>query len=232
LAKDIVYIDERTPQTYTSKERRAWCAHYYATGSNAAATCRHFRISRATLYTWLPRYDPAQPQKSLRSRSRRPHAHRKATWTQDDLLALAEVHVQYHTLGRQRLHALLRAQNSELAISARTVGRMLQRIKKRCAVCRGRHGRHAWGHHPGMPAAGQDRAQPSPPPPAYADGEMQPVIVQGLDRLVRAWDAASPEARRIFRQQHAAAAETVAPRRSSAETARYAKVIEALCQKQ
>jgi len=61
---------------------------------------------------------------------------------------------------------------------------------------------------------------------------MQPVIVQGLDRLVRAWDAASPEARRIFRQQHAAAAETVAPRRSSAETARYAKVIEALCQKQ
>jgi len=128
------------------------------------------------------------------------------------------VHVQYHTLGRQRLHALLRAHNSELAISARTVGRMLQRIKKRCSVCRGRHG--------------QDRAQPLPPPPAYADGEMQPVIVQGLDRLVRAWDAASPEARRIFRQQHAAAAETVAPRRSSAETARYAKVIEALCQKQ
>ncbi len=38
---------------YTSKERRAWCTHYYATGSNTAATCRHFRISRATLYTWV-----------------------------------------------------------------------------------------------------------------------------------------------------------------------------------
>jgi hypothetical protein len=60
---------------------------------------------------------------------------------------------------------------------------------------------------------------------------MQPVITQGLDALLRAWKAASPEARRIFRQQHAAAAETAAPRRSSAETERYAKKIEALFQK-
>ena len=83
-----------------------------------------------------------------------------------------------------------------------------------------------------MLAAGQDRAQPSLPPPADADGEMQPVIVQGLDRLVRAWDAASPEARRIFRQQHAAKAETDTPRRSSAETERNARRIAALFQQE
>ena len=99
---------------------------------------------------------------------------------------------------------------------------MLQRINARCPVCRGRHGQHDRQRH-FMPAAGQDRAQPSPPTPAYATGEMQPVITQGLDALVRAWAAASPEARRIFRQQHAAAAETAAPRRSSAETERNAQ---------
>jgi len=59
---------------------------------------------------------------------------------------------------------------------------------------------------------------------------MQPVITQGLDTLIRAWDAASPEARRIFRQQHAAQAETAVPRRSSIETERYAKEIAALFQ--
>jgi transposase len=193
---------------YTSSDRRAWCAHYYATGSNATATCRHFRISRATLYKWLPRYDPAQPQKPLRSRSRRPHQRRKAMWTREDLKALSDVCVLHPTWGRRRLHALLQAHNSALAISERTVGRMLQRIKKRCPVCRRRHSRHAWWHHPDMPAAWRDRAQPSPPTPAYATGEMQPVIVEGLDTLVRAWADASPEARRIFRQQHAAAAET------------------------
>jgi hypothetical protein len=61
---------------------------------------------------------------------------------------------------------------------------------------------------------------------------MQPVITQGLDALVRAWAAASPEARRLFRQQHAAAAETAAPLRSSAETEQHAKIIAALFQKQ
>jgi transposase len=216
---------------YTSTERRAWLAHYQAMGANVAQTWRHYGISRATFYKWRARYDPAQPQKPLRSRSRRPRSHRKATWTWEDLKALSAVCVLHPTWGRRRLHALLRAYNSELAVSERTVGRMLHFIKRRCPVCRGRHGQHAWWHHPDMPAAGQDRAQPSLPPPADATGEMQPVIVEGLDRLVRAWATASPEARRIFRQQHAAAAETAAPRLSSAETERYAKEIETLFQK-
>ena len=216
---------------YTSAERCAWLAHYEAMGANVAQTCRHYGISRATFYKWRARYDPAQPQKPLRSRSRRPRSHRKATWTREDLKTLSDVCALYPMWGRRRLHALLRTYNSALPISERTVGRMLQRIKKRCPVCGGRQGQHAWWHHPDMPAAGQDRAQPSPPTPAYATGEMQPVITQGLDALVRAWAAASPEARRIFRQQHAAAAETAAPRRSSAETERNAQRIEALFQK-
>jgi transposase-like protein len=217
---------------YTSAARRAWLAHYEAMGANVAQTCRHYGISRATFYKWRARYDPAQPQKPLRSRSRRPRSPRKATWTQEDLKALSTVCVLHPTWGRRRLHALLRADNNELPISERTVGRMLQRIKKRCPVCRGRHGRHAWWHHPDVPATWQDRAQSSPPTPATTTGEMQPVLVQGLDTLVRAWAAASPEARRLFRQQHAAAAETAAPRRSSAETEQHAKSIAALFQKQ
>jgi len=40
------------------------------------------------------------------------------------------------------------------------------------------------------------------------------------------------ETRRLFRQQHAAAAETAAPLRSSAETEQHAKIIAALFQKQ
>jgi transposase len=217
---------------YTSAERRAWMAYYEAMGANVAQTCRHYGISRATFYKWRARYDPAQPQKPLRSRSRRPRSHRKATWTREDLKALSTVCVLHPTWGRRRLHALLRTYNRALPISERTVGRMLQRIKTRCPVCRGRHGRHAWWHHPDVPATWQDRAQSSPPTPATTTGEMQPVITRGLDVLVRAWAAASPEARRLFRQQHATAAETAAPRRSSAETEQHAKSIAALFQKQ
>jgi transposase-like protein len=217
---------------YTSAERRAWLAHHEAMGANVAQTCRHYGISRATFYKWRARYDPAQPQKPLRSRSRRPRSPRKATWTQEALTALSIACALHPTWGRRRLHALVQADNRALPISERTVGRMLQRIKTRCPVCRSRHGRHVWWRHLAIPAPVPGRAQSSPPTPAPTTGGMQPVITRGLDALVRAWAAASPEARRLFRQQHAAAAETAAPLHSSAETEQHAKIIAALFQKQ
>src|SRR6266542_4983339 len=186
---------------HTSAERRAWFDHYHSTGCNIAATCRFFRITRATFYKWYRRYDPKKPQRPLRSQSRRPRHHRKASWTQKDLVAVSDVLVQHPTWGRRRLHALLRSPDREFPLSERTLGRMLQRIKQRCPKCKKPHGQHEWWHHPAVPAEFQDRARPSPQPSSQAPGEMQAVIVQGLDLLIRAWATASPEARRIFDQQ-------------------------------
>jgi len=95
---------------------------------------------------------------------------------------------------------------------------MLQRIKKGCLKCRGRHHQPAWSYSHSIVA------------PSNADAEMQPIITEGLDTLVNGWATASPEARRIFRQMHAVEAETAVLRDSSAETERNARAIAALFQ--
>jgi transposase len=129
----------------TSRERRAWMAWYFANGQNAAATCRHFNISRSTFYRWLKRFNPAQPQKPLKSRSRRPHTKRRPTWSLYHLAVLSDVMSEHPGWGRKRLQVALAAKG--WLVSEATVGRMAQGVRRQCPVCRGREGQHSVGLH-------------------------------------------------------------------------------------
>lgn len=152
---------------YTSAERRHWMQYYRESGDTIAATCRHFQITRTTFYKWRDRWDISQPQKPLRARSRRPKRH-PPTWTQRDLVVLSHLVCAPPIPGRQRIYtrlcgqedadlcaadtvvrhrwtlarAQLCAQADQPRFSARTLGRMLDRIKARCPVCRGAAGHH------------------------------------------------------------------------------------------
>lgn len=129
-----------------SGERRTWIFWYYAHGRNAAATCRHFNISRSTFYRWLKRYDPARPHKPLKPLSRRPHTKRKRTWSVYHLAVLSELDWQRESRwGRAKLRVALAANG--WMVSEATVGRMLQAIKRRCPICRMRDRRHATPLH-------------------------------------------------------------------------------------
>ena len=120
-------------------------AWHYNNGSNAAATCRHFGISRSTFYRWLKRYDPSQPQKPLRPKSRRPHTKRKPSWSLQHLAVLSDLSAEHPAWGRDRLRVALAAKGWQ--VSSATVGRMLSAIKKRCPVCRARGGEHNYPTH-------------------------------------------------------------------------------------
>ena len=130
---------------YTSKERRAWMTWHDTNGGNAAATCRHFGISRSTFYRWLKRYDSAQPQKPLRPKSRRPHTKRKPTWTLEHLAILSDLAAEHPAWGRDRLRVSLAAKDWHM--SSATVGRMLIAIKRKCPVFKNQGGEHDSGVH-------------------------------------------------------------------------------------
>ena len=124
----------------TTREHRAWVTWYYANGHNAAATCRHFNISRSTFYRWLKRYHPDQPRKPLKSVSRIPHTKRKPTWSVHHLAVLSHLVVENPGWGRGRLQVALAARG--WVVSQATVGRMLQIINRVCPVCGQPNGKH------------------------------------------------------------------------------------------
>ena len=134
-----------TVKGYTSKERRAWLTWYHSNGGNVSATCRHFAISRSTFYRWLRRYDPSQPQKPLRPKSRRPHTTRKPLWSVHHLAHLSDLSAEHPAWGRDRLRVALSTRGWQ--VSSATVGRMLSAIKRRCPVCRNRGGEHHYSVH-------------------------------------------------------------------------------------
>ena len=126
---------------YASAERRAWARHYFENGQNAAATARHFGITRATLYRWLKRYDPSRPSRPLRSRSRRRHTTPRPKWGEMDLKIVAELDMRFRgNYGAGRLSKAL-SEDYEIEFSRATVGRMLVRVRRRCPICKGR-GKH------------------------------------------------------------------------------------------
>jgi transposase-like protein len=121
-------------KTYTSADRRAWIQHYQESG-NISETCRHFGITRSTLYRWLSRYDPTHPSKPLRSRPTRRKTNPTPKWTNDDLKVLAEMDCQTRArLGAGRLSQRLQ-QRYGMPWSRATVGRMLSKVRKRCPIC-------------------------------------------------------------------------------------------------
>lgn len=119
--------------------RLKWMDFYAQHGGNASLTCRHFGISRPTLYRWLGRFDP-EDLRTLEERSHRPRRLRKPTWPMELLEATLRLREKYPRWGKDKLVVLLRKEGWDVSTSM--VGRMLSWLKKhkrlheppRCAI--------------------------------------------------------------------------------------------------
>jgi transposase InsO family protein len=100
---------------------------HLAHGENVSKTCRHFTISRQTLYRWLKRYNP-KDLRSLEDRSSRPKRCRQATWTKEEILAVRMLRERYPAWGKLKLAILLARQG--LQLSASRIGRILAHLKR------------------------------------------------------------------------------------------------------
>lgn len=109
-----------------ARTRLAWMDFYRRT-QNAALTCRHFGISRQTLYRWLKRYEPMDLT-SLEERSHRPHRRRRPTWSLLLERKVLKLRLQFPRWGKDKLVVLLRQQGE--VVSTSMVGRILTRLKQ------------------------------------------------------------------------------------------------------
>ena len=124
----------------TARQRRHMVEWHWAHGASIPATCAQFGVSRATLYRWLAHH-AADPQKPLRSQSRRLHIRRGPAWEREEVVKLCDLMIAHPTWGRGRLTVALAAPTTT-SRSPATVGRMLARIRARCPICGGREGCH------------------------------------------------------------------------------------------
>ncbi len=109
-----------------AKRRLKWLEYYQAHDCNASLTCRHFDISRPTLYRWLGRYQPRNLS-SLEDRSCVPRRRRVPTWTLAQMAAVRRLRELYPRWGKDKLVVLLRREGVKLSTSM--VGRILSRLK-------------------------------------------------------------------------------------------------------
>ena len=100
---------------------------HLANGENVSKTCRHFTISRQTLYRWLRRYNP-KDLTTLEDRSSRPRRCKQPTWTKDEILAVKRLRERYPAWGKLKLVILLKREGLDL--SASRVGRILGYLKR------------------------------------------------------------------------------------------------------
>jgi transposase InsO family protein len=95
---------------------------------DVALVARTFGLSRATLYRWRSRFDPADFS-SLKDRSRRPRRLRRADWPSSLLSALLRLRQRYPRWGKRKLRVLLAQRGFE--VSEATVGRILASLRRR-----------------------------------------------------------------------------------------------------
>ena len=100
---------------------------HHAHGENVSKTCRHFTISRQTLYRWLKRFNP-KDLTTLEDRSSRPNRCRQPTWTREEVLAVKALRERYPAWGKLKLAVLLARQG--LLLSASRVGRILAYLRR------------------------------------------------------------------------------------------------------
>lgn len=100
---------------------------HLANGANVSKTCRHFTVSRQTLYRWLKRFNP-KDLRSLEDRSSRPKRCKQATWTTQEVLAVKQMRERHTAWGKLKLAVLLARQG--LRLSASRVGRILAYLKR------------------------------------------------------------------------------------------------------
>lgn len=124
------YITSLVRQGTISKEakkRLKWMDHYHKHG-NARLTCRYFGISPQTFYRWKSRFDPFDLT-TLEDESRRPHKVRKPETPKEIEKRIRQLREQYPRWGKDKLAVLLAREGIET--SASTVGRVINRLKKR-----------------------------------------------------------------------------------------------------
>ena len=110
-----------------AKKRLQWMDHYRK-HCNARMTCRYFGISPQTFYRWKSRYDPYDLT-TLEEHSRKPRRVRQPETPDDVEVRVRELRERYPRWGRDKLAVLLRREGIE--ISATTVGRIINRLKRR-----------------------------------------------------------------------------------------------------
>lgn len=116
-----------------ARRRLQWMDFYDRHGHNARLTCRHFGISPDVFYRWQRRYDPRRLE-SLEDdrRTRRPHRVRQPQTPPAVRERIRTLREEYPRWGKAKLAVLL--QREGIALSASTVGRVLQRLKARGAL--------------------------------------------------------------------------------------------------
>jgi len=105
-----------------------WFDFYYSHGQNAAATCRHFNISRQTFYRWKGRYDP-QKLHSLEQLPCRPKRVRQPTWSPELANRVLQLREENPRWGKEKLACLLHREGCQVSVSM--VGRILKCLKTR-----------------------------------------------------------------------------------------------------
>ena len=110
-----------------AKHRLRMMQWYDEHGRNAALTCRHFGISRDTLYRWLRRFEEHGPG-GLENGSHRPRHVRTPTWTKGLENAVLELRQLTPGWGKDKLVVLLRDQGWQCSTSM--VGRILRHLKE------------------------------------------------------------------------------------------------------
>lgn len=113
------------PLSKRAAQRLSWIDFYRAHGGNAALTCRHFAIARATLYRWLARFDPTDLS-SLEDRSRAPVRRREPTTPTSTIDAVLRVRDGHPAWSKYKISVVL-ARDCGIEVSASTVGRILTR---------------------------------------------------------------------------------------------------------
>jgi putative transposase len=100
-------------------------------GSQVRLTARHFALSPDTVSRWLHAYE-LQGLFGLEEQSRRPRRVRQPTTATSVVVRVQELREQYPRWGREKLRVLLGREGIE--ISAKTIDRILERLRKRGAL--------------------------------------------------------------------------------------------------
>lgn len=117
--------DDPSPDALRRLKYLDWHLHH---GTDIGLTCRHFGISRPTLYRWLHRYDP-QHLHTLDDRARAPHRRRRPQRSPVLVQAVQRVREANPRWGKDKLVVLLHREG--LACSTSMVGRILTELRRR-----------------------------------------------------------------------------------------------------
>jgi len=90
--------------------------------------CKTYRISRATFYRWLKRFDPTDLN-SLKNKSRRPLRTRRPRWSRELIDLVKQLRRLYPRWGKEKIAVLIKTPG--VNTSASTVGRIIWYLKRR-----------------------------------------------------------------------------------------------------